>query len=47
MKLRAISINCVKNNYNKQNQKLFYVAVTRAMNKLNIYYDDVPSSLIV
>lgn len=36
-----------ENNYNAKNRKLFYVAVTRAMNKLNIYYDDVPSSLII
>lgn len=33
-------------NYPKEQKKLFYVAVTRAMNELRIYYDDVPSSLI-
>ncbi len=36
-----------ENNYNASNKKLFYVAATRAMNTLNIYYDDVPSSLIL
>lgn len=36
-----------ENNYSKNERKLFYVAVTRAMNQLNIYYDDVPSSLII
>ena len=36
-----------EDNYNKKNKKLFYVAVTRAMNTLRIYYDEVPSSLIL
>lgn len=36
-----------ENNYSKQERKLLYVAVTRAMNILNLYYDDVPSSLIL
>ena len=36
-----------EDNYNKKNKKLFYVAVTRAMNNLRIYYDEVPSSLIL
>lgn len=36
-----------ENNFNKTHKKLFYVAVTRAMNELRIYFDDVPSSLII
>ena len=36
-----------ENNYSKPEKKLFYVAVTRAMNELRIYYDDIPSSLII
>ena len=36
-----------EDNYNKKNKKLFYVAVSRAMNDLRIYYDEVPSSLIL
>ncbi len=36
-----------EDNYNKKNKKLFYVASTRAMNTLRIYYDEVPSSLIL
>ena len=36
-----------ENNYSKQEKKLFYVALTRAMNELRIYYDDIPSSLII
>lgn len=36
-----------EDNYSKNERKLFYVAVTRAMNQLNIYYDDIPSSLII
>ena len=36
-----------ENNYSADNKKLFYVAVTRAMNTLKIYYDDIPSSLIL
>ena len=36
-----------EDNYSKQEKKLFYVAVTRAMNELRIYYDDIPSSLII
>ena len=36
-----------ENNYSAENKKLFYVAVTRAMNTLKIYYDDIPSSLIL
>ena len=36
-----------ENNYSKNERKLFYVAVTRAMNELRIYYDDIPSSLIL
>lgn len=36
-----------EDNYSAENKKLFYVAVTRAMNTLKIYYDDIPSSLIL
>ena len=36
-----------EDNYSAENKKLFYVAVTRAMNNLKIYYDDIPSSLIL
>ncbi len=36
-----------ENNYDKSSKKLFYVASTRAMNTLKIYYDDIPSSLIL
>ncbi|MBP3631193.1 MAG: AAA family ATPase [Clostridia bacterium] len=36
-----------EDNFNKKNKKLFYVASTRAMNTLRIYYDEVPSSLIL
>lgn len=36
-----------ENNFSKEETKLFYVAITRAMNELRIYYDDIPSSLIL
>lgn len=36
-----------EDNYDKSAKKLFYVASTRAMNTLKIYYDDIPSSLIL
>lgn len=36
-----------EDNFNKTHKKLFYVAVTRAMNELRIYYDDIPSSMII
>ncbi len=36
-----------EDNYNASNKKLFYVACTRAMNTLKIYYDEVKSSLII
>lgn len=36
-----------EDNYDKSAKKLFYVASTRAMNVLKIYYDDIPSSLIL
>jgi len=35
-----------ENNYSTPERKLFYVASTRAMNELKVYYDDIPSSLI-
>ena len=36
-----------ENNFSKAEKKLFYVAITRAMNELRVYYDDIPSSLII
>lgn len=36
-----------ENNFSKDEKKLFYVAITRAMNVLKIYYDDIPSSMIL
>ena len=35
-----------EDNYSNADRKLFYVAATRAMNILKIYYDEIPSSLI-
>lgn len=35
-----------EDNYSKDDRKLFYVAATRAMNILKIYFDEIPSSLI-
>ena len=43
----ALIARANEDNYSAEDKKLFYVASTRAMNKLNIYYDDIPSSLIV
>ena len=39
--------NVEEDNYNKDNKKLFYVASTRAMHTLKVYYDGIPSSLIL
>lgn len=36
-----------ENNYPKESARLLYVACTRAMNELRVYYDDVISSLLV
>lgn len=36
-----------EDNYSQKDRKLFYVASTRAMNELRIYYDDIPSGLIL
>ena len=36
-----------EDNYSSDSKKLLYVATTRAMNTLKIYYDDIPSSLIL
>lgn len=38
---------CNEDNYNSETKKLFYVACTRAMNHLSLYYDDIPSSLVL
>ncbi len=42
----ALVARANENNYPAEDAKLLYVACTRAMNKLNLYYDDVKSSLI-
>lgn len=42
----ALIARANEDNFPSSSEKLFYVACTRAMNKLNIYYDDVKSSLI-
>ena len=36
-----------EDNYSQAERKLFYVASTRAMNHLGIYYDGIPSSLVL
>ena len=36
-----------EDNYSSAERKLFYVAATRAMNHLGIYYDGIPSSLVL
>lgn len=39
--------NVNENVYSKDENKLLYVACTRAMNSLRLYYNDIPSSLIL